>query len=169
MIYEFIWNKNLIDMRKHFPVNPNDFPHIKTKKEYKKFQRINERKNRKRKGILVADIFIIDEHPTVCIGWSLCKFPTKERPKGNKFNFDKGIGIATGRAIDYGNEQLLMLHDIPLSIQKHLKKFIERCRKYFHVDDQEVVFSPWINTFINCNKFQEEDSLSLGEFIGEFK
>lgn len=157
MIYEFIYNKSLIDLRKHFTVNPNDFPHIKTKKEYKELKKINERKNRKKKGVLVARLIIIDNVQTVCIGWSLCKLKTKKRPKGDIFNETRGYQIASNRAKNYGKDQLLMLHNIPPSIKKQLERFIERSRKYFHVDDQQVVFSPWINTFVYNSILTEDD------------
>jgi hypothetical protein len=57
----------------------------------------------------------------VKIGWSKCNFS-----EGDKFNLDAGLILAETRAC-----QLVVSPPLPLSMTRKMKKFEERCRRYF--------------------------------------
>lgn len=82
------------------------------------FQYIRTNKGR-RKGILVSGK---DSEGLVSIGWSLCS-------KQDKFDLNKAYLIAEGR-MDRG----LDLDKVPHSISKNVDQFIDRCKRYYHVD-----------------------------------
>lgn len=73
------------------------------------------RKNRKKKGVLVA---VVCDDEIVRIGWSLCKLSA-----GDTFN-ELGLKIAEERAIKHTTTS-------PQSIIKQLEKFIGRSKKYY--------------------------------------
>jgi len=71
--------------------------------------------SREKKGILIARLCTDN---IVRIGWSLCNIKA-----GDRFN-ERGMDIAIKRAINKNT-------NIPQSIRKQYKKFVERVEKYY--------------------------------------
>ncbi len=93
-------------------------------------------KNGKRLGFMVASK---NQNNEVLLGFSLCC-------KKDKFNYDRGLHIATKRA-DKG------VTEFPHSLKSKIENFHNRCTKYFK---DASVPSMEMFTFVNTKKEEEK-------------
>ena len=71
----------------------------------------------------------------VLVGWSKCKL-TGKNP--DTFDVQRGLDIAQGRIQSFVDEHRNG-HQVPPSIEDNLKKFVNRCKRYFKVKKVKVV------------------------------
>ena len=90
--------------------------------------------SRRKRGLLVAYKF--KNLDTVFIGWSLCN-------KKDKFDPDRAVEIANGRALKSGSEISAKLipseNRFPSFVNKALPNFINRCERYFRVPKDDII------------------------------
>jgi len=85
-------------------------------------------KSNQRIGVLVA---ISDPREKFKVGWSKCK-TTDQAMNYNaidKFDRERGIGIAVGRAERMNMETFVK--EVPASMVEDAARFVDRCERYF--------------------------------------
>lgn len=136
MIKEYIWNKKKINMNQLL----FDIEATTDEKIMRTFIK-NEQINRKKRGLLLADIKYSEAEGIpnlVSIGFSLCN-------KKDKYDDALAHKIARNRLRKNYQKDFI---SIPQSIQKQLKRFIKRCEKYYKIDGINIIFPLWINGFM---------------------